>query len=80
MSNSKNIIGILKELAERCDSDSHLSEEIENARITPADLANNLLIAVEALDEIDNTIRGSHQWWKMITSKALRRIRPILID
>lgn len=59
MTNQKDIIGIVRELSERCDSDSHLSEELENARITPADLAKKLLIAVRALEHADLRLGGA---------------------
>lgn len=50
--NKPNIIELVKELSKRCDSDSHLSEELENKLISPAELANALQIAVEALEGI----------------------------
>lgn len=82
MSSSKDIIGIVKELKGRkcecylcprppCIRCGLLTEHGDA-------IAQALLIAVEALEEIDNTIDGRPQgWWKTITSKALSRIRSL---
>lgn len=59
MSDPRDIIGIVKDLSERCDSGSHFSEELDNARISPADLADKLLIAVEALENMAKNDKGT---------------------
>lgn len=49
MTQQRDIIEVVKELSERCDSSSHLSEELDNARISPSDLADALLTKDEQL-------------------------------
>lgn len=61
MTQNQNIIERVKELHVRCDSSSHLSEELDNALISPAELAYALItkdeqlkIAEEFLTDIEN--------------------------
>jgi len=83
MSTPPDIIGRVKELQARCDSDSHLSEELENHRLTPARLAQALLIAVEALEDIAPSAKPAalseldEPHSEMLAFDALSRIRSL---
>ena len=72
----KSTIETVKELSERCADSSWLSEEIENSGISPADLVGMLLIAVEALEEIDRREKVIDSSYSR-AEEALSRIRSL---
>lgn len=77
MNEPKGIIGIARELQKKCDGDrSYLSEEIANARID-TNLLDALLIAVEALEKIEDGSGCSLHQCGLMTGEALRRIRSL---
>lgn len=69
VSEPRDIVGVVRELSDRCDSGSHLSEEIDNAGISPADLADALLDREEKLRQLEKDNEAQLKLIRILSDK-----------